>query len=220
MGAPLSRRPLATELGMSFIPITEALQRLRRDGLVESKPRSGTRVKIPSAEEILGQYVVREALETQAARLFAEFAGEREKRELANRAKQVDALFASPPAAKMDRAHRLFEIHKVHFLFHMRIAELAGCKELTEAIERNQVLIFHWLYNSAAHFDTLPAHWHQDLTEALSSGDPEKADRMMRRHVRFRREAVAERIAAYLPGNEATATFRGPRTAEPKERPE
>ncbi len=55
MGAPLSRRPLATELGMSFIPITEALPRLRRDGLVESKPRSGTRVKIPSAEEILGQ---------------------------------------------------------------------------------------------------------------------------------------------------------------------
>src|SRR5574340_1279013 len=101
MGAPLSRRPLATELGMSFIPITEALQRLRRDGLVESKPRSGTRVRIPSAGEILGQYVVREALETQAARLFAELAGARQKRELAKAAKHVDALFASPPAARM-----------------------------------------------------------------------------------------------------------------------
>ena len=36
MGAPLSRRQLASELGTSFLPVSEALQRLKSEGMVES----------------------------------------------------------------------------------------------------------------------------------------------------------------------------------------
>ena len=42
LGAALSRRQLAKELRMSFLPISQALQHLEIDGLVESKPRVGT----------------------------------------------------------------------------------------------------------------------------------------------------------------------------------
>ena len=56
---------------MSFLPISEALQRLEHDGLVESRPRAGNRVRVPTAGEILERYQLREALETQSARLFA-----------------------------------------------------------------------------------------------------------------------------------------------------
>ena len=49
VGVALSRRKLAEELKVSVPPITEALQHLERDGLVESKPRVGTRVRIPMA---------------------------------------------------------------------------------------------------------------------------------------------------------------------------
>jgi DNA-binding GntR family transcriptional regulator len=52
LGAPLSRRRLADELGMSLLPVAEALQSLERDGLVESQPRVGTRVCLPDAGEI------------------------------------------------------------------------------------------------------------------------------------------------------------------------
>ena len=48
----MSRRALASELGMSVIPVTEAIQRLEMDGLVESWPRVGTRVKVPTAQDI------------------------------------------------------------------------------------------------------------------------------------------------------------------------
>ena len=72
MGAPLSRRQLASQLGTSFLPVSEALQRLESEGMVESRPRVGTRVRVPTSQDIRGHYVIREALESQSARLFAE----------------------------------------------------------------------------------------------------------------------------------------------------
>ena len=39
LGAELSRRKLAAELGMSLLPVAEGLQRLENDELVESRPR-------------------------------------------------------------------------------------------------------------------------------------------------------------------------------------
>jgi DNA-binding GntR family transcriptional regulator len=52
LGEPLSRRHLAAELGMSVIPVSEALQRLEADRLVEIRPRAGMRVRIPSEREV------------------------------------------------------------------------------------------------------------------------------------------------------------------------
>src|SRR5580765_7210176 len=101
LGESLSRRRLAVQFGMSLIPVAEALQRLEREGLVESRARSGTRVRIPTADQVRGHYIVREALETQAARLFAEKATARERRELAAMARRIDALFCSSPLTRM-----------------------------------------------------------------------------------------------------------------------
>src|SRR6266853_2968427 len=71
MGQVISRRKIAAELGMSFLPVSEALLRLEFEGLLESRPRAGTRVRIPSREDVRGHFIVREALEVQAALLFA-----------------------------------------------------------------------------------------------------------------------------------------------------
>src|SRR2546428_9132914 len=70
-GTALSRRRLARDLGMSVVPVAEALRRLEDDGLVESRPRAGTRVRVPSEKDIRELYELREALESQSARLFA-----------------------------------------------------------------------------------------------------------------------------------------------------
>ena len=59
LGQVISRRKLAAELRMSFLPVSEALLRLEVEGLLESRPRAGTRVRIPSAEDVQGHYVVR-----------------------------------------------------------------------------------------------------------------------------------------------------------------
>jgi len=191
LGAPLSRRKLAEQLGMSFLPVSEALQRLETDGLVESRPRVGTRVRVPTAQDIRGHYVIREALETQSARLYAEKASPLERRELQDMAARIDAMYADP---KKD----LFEAFSFHERLHRRIAECAGCPMLVEAIEKNHVLILNWHYNSASHFRDLPPRWHQDLIKALNSGDPMKADAKMREHVRYGMEEVLRRLEASL----------------------
>src|SRR6266542_7004479 len=82
LGQAISRRRLAAELGMSFLPVTEALLRLEFEGLLESRPRAGTRVRIPTKNDVRGHYVVREALEVKAAVLFAEAATASERLEL------------------------------------------------------------------------------------------------------------------------------------------
>src|SRR5688572_24940589 len=74
LGQVISRRKLAAELSMSFLPVSEALLRLEFEGLLESRPRAGTRVRIPSPEDVKGHFVVREALEVRAAIGFGEVA--------------------------------------------------------------------------------------------------------------------------------------------------
>ena len=64
VGSPLSRRQVAAEYGVSIVPVGEALQRLQTEELVESRPRVGTRVRIPTTADVRGHYTVREALET------------------------------------------------------------------------------------------------------------------------------------------------------------
>src|ERR1700754_4866114 len=82
MGQVISRRKLAAELGMSFLPVSEALLRLEFEGLLESRPRAGTRARIPSPEDVKGHFVVREALEVQASLLFCKGATAAERADL------------------------------------------------------------------------------------------------------------------------------------------
>lgn len=192
MGALLSRRQLAAALHVSVPPVTEALQHLERDGLVESKPRVGTRVRMPTPQEIEDRSLVREALESQSARLFAERATPAEKENLCVMGRHVDQLYACCEARNADR-NFLFSVNSYHMGLHLRIAECARCPALRDAIEKEQVLIFNWLYDTAVERRTLAADHHARLTEALAAGTIEDADAAMREHIRFGvREVLAK----------------------------
>lgn len=204
LGASLSRRRLAADLGMSMLPVAEALQRLETEGLVESRPRIGTRVCLPTLQGIRERYEVREALESQAARLFAEKASMREKLELQRMAEHVDAMFNRCASGENDREF-LFTVHSYHSQFHLRIAECTGCRALRETIERNNVLTFNWLYDIAARRPPLPPRFHRELVDTLCRGDTEEADRAMRHHVRYGLENVVREIGADSDGSENPA---------------
>ena len=189
LGASISRRQLAAQLGMSMVPVGEALQRLETDGLVESRPRSGTVVRRPTREDVRGHYVVREALETQAARLFAERSTAEERAELLRAATELDRAYAHPQ-------RDIHDTFLMHSRFHHRIAECAGCPALLLAIEKSHVLVLNWLYNGVADFHDLPPHWHRDLARVLSGKDPQAADARMREHVRYALDDVLHRLEA------------------------
>lgn len=194
VGAVLSRRKLAVELNISVPPISEALQRLEREGLLESKPRVGTRVRIPTLQDIEDRYQVREALESQAARLFAERATQAEKSELQQIGRQVDQLYAACEKCPGDRDF-LFSVNTYHMKLHLRIAECARCPALRDAIEKEQVLIFNWLFDTVVQRRLLGLDFHARLAEALALNTPEEAATAMREHIQRGLREVLESLA-------------------------
>lgn len=196
LGAPLSRRRLAAELGMSLLPVAEALQTLENDGLVESRPRVGTRVCLPTPTEIRERYEVREALESHAARLYTQRATAKQRRELERMAAHLDAMFNRLTGATGQDREFLYAVHSYHLQFHASIAEGTGCRTLRETIEKNHVLIFNWLFDVAASRPPLPPRFHRELAEALNQGDVETADKAMRAHVRHGLETVATNVGS------------------------
>lgn len=199
-GTPLSRRRLARELGMSVAPVTDALRRLEEDGLVESRARAGTRVRVPTEADVRDLYELREALESQSARLFAQRASPAQRQELRRLSEQVDLLFGRLATSPDDPEFR-FVVHSHHVQLHMRIAESAGSRRLTQMIERNHVLILNWLFDVTGRRTPLPAGFHSRLADALVSGNPEQADAAMRAHVRYGLVEITGQISA-LTGSE------------------
>src|SRR5687767_9002479 len=134
IGHVISRRKIAAELGMSFLPVSEALLRLEFEGLLESRPRAGTRIRIPSREDVRGHYTVREALEVQAARLFATFATDEDRSEVQKLASRVDAMSLCEQSLYLPAHEKL----------HRRIADGARCVALSIAIEKAHALASTW----------------------------------------------------------------------------
>ena len=200
LGSPLSRRKLAAEFGISLLPVAEALQLLESEGLVESRPRVGTRVFLPSAEDIRELYEVREALESQSARLFAERASTRDRLELERMAGDMDAMFNRCAAGCVNEDRDfLYAVHSYHMRFHLRIAEGAACNALRQTIERNHVLLFNWVFDVSAKRPPFPPRFHRELAESLNAGILEEADRAMRAHVRHGLKAVVDAIGTPSP---------------------
>jgi DNA-binding GntR family transcriptional regulator len=194
IGKVISRRKLANELGMSLLPVSEALMRLEFEGLLESRARAGTRVRIPTPDDVRGHYVVREALEVEAAKLFAERATATERAELQRLAARVDALST--------QAGDRFLYLSLHEKLHRRIAECTRCQALCDAIEKNHVLASTWLCTPKP-ASAAPSHRHQKLIEALVTGDRSRAADAMMEHVNHALQNTLQRLEPYFQMREA-----------------
>ena len=191
IGQVISRRKIATELGMSFLPVSEAFLRLEFEGLLESRPRAGTRVRIPSREDVRGHYLVREALEVEAARLFTDMATPEERTELLRLALRVDAMSVQQES---NRFHYL----NLHSRLHRRIAECTRCPALCEAIEKTRALSSTWLCVARTFSDGDAPRRHSELMEVLVNGDREAAAKAMREHVTSSMQRALERLEPYF----------------------
>ena len=72
MGDKLSTEELATQLGVSRMPIREALSNLEKKGLAESIPYAGTRLVTLTKADVRQIYIARTALEPLAAKYACE----------------------------------------------------------------------------------------------------------------------------------------------------
>lgn len=191
-GCRLVRRTLSAKLGVSPIPVSEALVRLEMDGLVESKPLCGSRVRVLTIDDVENDQMLREALECHAARLCAERATEAQLTRLKQRAKPLDRLIAEgDPQSQLGM--------QTHLEFHLTIAEYSGFSRLAQELERvwqRRLMRLNWL--NATVGSPVPPNWHERLSSALAARDPDHAERAMREHVRHGIQHDLEQLNDFL----------------------
>ena len=177
-GDRLARKKVAERLGVSPMPITEALYMLEVDGLVESKPLRGCRVRPLTLDSIENGLALREAIECHTARLCAEKASDAELTRLTALAKQLDQI-----ATRADPNSKLGM--QLHIDLHLGIAKATGYHSLGDELQRvwfQRYMYLNWI--NATIIDPVPANWHQKLMKSISGKDPAKAEGAMREHVR------------------------------------
>jgi len=91
-GDKLNEQELISKFGFSRTPIREALIMLERDGFVKTVGREGTYVRKLTPKDIREIYIVREALESMAARLGANTISVDDLSILANIVSKMDAV--------------------------------------------------------------------------------------------------------------------------------
>ena len=179
---------------MSPVPVGDAISRLETEGLIESRPRAGTRVRIAAAEEVRGNYVLREALETHSARLFTEGATPALRSRVVRAAEWIDTAYQALAAMPEYSAASHARVERAHNAFHLLIAKATRVPVLIDAVERSRVLLFNWVFTLNEELSKFPDRWHADLADVLVHGTPEEAAEAMRMHVRFRQAEVIARF--------------------------
>ena len=175
-GEPLRQRRMAKELGVGITPLREALVRLECEGLIETVPQWGSRVRLFSEQSIRQYYELREAIECQTARLCAQRATTAELTELALLAAQVDDFY--------DQAGDLAAGCRADAQFHGLIARSARSEMLLDQFNRLQLLAeLALIEQTLGQAGQIRTGTHIRLAKAIKTGDPEKADVEMRKHL-------------------------------------
>lgn len=125
-GRPVRQDALAGELGVSKIPVREALARLERDGLLMSTPRKGFEVRPLTGAEAEEIFALRLKLEPAAAALGARAASQ------ADRVAALAAFEALDAQMRRDAA-RASDLNRA---FHLALVRPAGQPLTTQLVER------------------------------------------------------------------------------------
>ena len=184
-GERLVERALAARLGVSHIPVREALAKLAEEGLVERTPRRGARVAALTEQELFEISSLRIVLEQfvchRAQNVWSEAIEARLQ-------KIVDSMIAASERGDVDK---MFALDR---RFHEELWEAADHKLLLAIASqlRGRINGFLRAANGALAPEELIAHAmsHNDLISALASGDPERASTAMASHI----EIAANRI--------------------------
>jgi DNA-binding GntR family transcriptional regulator len=179
-GQHLVEADLAKRLGVSRIPVREALQHLHSNGWVELRQRQGAFVHRPTLEEVDEVFSVRTLLEVESARL----AVQNVTKESVKRLRGTTKAGAKALAAGDEES-----LVKLNSEFHAQVTALAGNRVLAEMIGRLDKRI-RWYFASVARSRGADS-WkeHEDLIDALESGDARRAAKVMRAHAELTRDA-------------------------------
>lgn len=188
-GAPLRQEDLAGQLGISRLPVREALGRLEAEGLVLQRPRRGFFVASLEPDEIEDIFDIRAMLEERAGYLAT-------LRRTQNDVAEVEALANDMDALVIGTASDIDLFAQRNYAFHARLFEASGRTQLcrTMIVLRNSVERYIRVSARVAdNLDRAKAEHHQ-IVDAFRRGDAETVGRLSRQHC----ETVCANLLARL----------------------
>ena len=179
-GEHLVEVAVAKRLGVSRIPVREALQLLHRDGWVDLRPGQGAFVHQPTLEEVEDAFSVRTILEVESARSAASCANEESVQTLR-------AILNAGTKALLRGDDK--ELVLLNSRFHSRVTDIGGnrvLKSLIAALDKR----IRWYFAPVVRYRG-PDSWreHAELVGAIAAGDAELAADVMRNHAEATRSA-------------------------------
>ena len=193
-GTRMMEVELAEEMGVSRTPIREAIRKLEKEGLVTIEPRPGAYASEISVKDMVDVLEVRQDLEGMAAALAAEKVTEEEKQAFIKvNSDYEDAI----------RHGNTEEIIRCDELFHQLIVSYSGNKTLNQLLSQVQELALRFryiYYDDFSRYEKMPRE-HEQIEEAILSGDSRKARIVAEEHVSKLKKFVIDE-SEYLFKNE------------------
>lgn len=179
-GSKLPEARLAAELGVSRVPVREALALLERDGFVDTHPRRSAVVRIWDTREVVELFDVRLGLEPLAARLAAQRAAEGKSLTTLNKAMtKVHVAIDS---------HDPLKIAETNAALHGAIVEFSE-NALLQQLMRTIISRMAWLFFITSDRDTASqCEEHHQLIDAIATGNQRLAEYAMLAHTEEGRE--------------------------------
>jgi len=199
----LSPAALAKHMGISHIPVREAISQLQSEGLVEQVPRLGAFVKVPGRRELLELIELRDAIECYAVGKAARRIKEADLRELAACEERLRALAEAARAGKVrDQAGHQRKWLAIDLALHAAILRATGNQRMRQLLEQSRVMtrMFGPQAATSPAREPFGAHVmenfrvHHAIIQAIRRRDPLAARRAMRAHMRRTRHNVLERF--------------------------
>jgi DNA-binding GntR family transcriptional regulator len=181
-GEWLRQHRVAEQLGVSEMPVREALKKLAAEGLVEYLPYRGMRVCEYSADDVADIYSVRAFMESVAARAAAEHITSGELAELRALATQLEECLGLQSLAEHRELNRRF--HEVVFLASRRAYLVHALRQLWRVFP--SMLWGSFPVTATERFSEQDAYdipEHRAIIGALEERNAAQAEQVMRQHV-------------------------------------
>jgi DNA-binding GntR family transcriptional regulator len=183
-GQPIRQVEIANQLGLSKIPVREALIRLESEGLIKLTPNVGATVIVHTLADYLEMLYIRQALECKALELAIPNMVQKDF----DHAQQILSLYAQATTQHQRSDYNL--------AFHQSLYAPCMQPQLLKMIEQVQNQMGHMLRHKisqlAGHARSLKEH--QDILTACQKGEVNKASQILSRHL----EATQKELRAYF----------------------
>jgi DNA-binding GntR family transcriptional regulator len=186
-GQIVTEAQLVQELNIGKTPVREALARLVQYGLVRNLPRHGYQITPITLQDVRDLYAARLIIEPAAIELAA---GHVDRAQLHH----LDALCQTEYGA--DEASGFMRYLEASREFHLAVIQAAGNRRLLEIMERiedESQRMFHLALMFRDYREQV-RHGHQELVEALSVGDGQRARAMAIDAILASQRAVMEAL--------------------------